>query len=148
MKAIAKRLALFVLLAPLPARADMPGEHPYFLHALTDLRVARAHLEKPARPQVAWDEKTAIHAVDDAINEIKKAAIDDGKPLGDHPPVDVALDHAARLHRALELLRKAREDIEHHESNDFARGLRARAVGHINRAINFTEQGIANNRQR
>jgi hypothetical protein len=146
MKALAKRLALFLLLAPLTAHGDMPGKHPFFLHALTDLRHARAHLEKPNNPQVNWDERTAIHAVDEAIGEIKKAAIDDGKPLSDHPPVDIGLDHPGRLHRALELLRKARQDIEQHESNDFARGLRARAVGHIDRAINFTEQGIANAR--
>ena len=37
---------------------------------LTDLRHARAHLEKPRNPQVNWDEKVAIKAVDDAINEI------------------------------------------------------------------------------
>jgi hypothetical protein len=148
MKALAKVFVLSLLLAPLTAHGDMPGEHPFFLHALTDLRHARAHLEKPNNPQVNWDEKTAIHAIDEAIGEIKKAAIDDGKPLSEHPPVDVGLDHVGRLHRALELLRKARQDIERNESNNFARGLRGRAVGHIDRAINFTEQGIANARGR
>jgi hypothetical protein len=146
MRTLANVVALFTLLASVAARADQPGAHPAFLHALTDLRHARAHLEKPNNPQVNWDERTAIHAVDEAINEIKKAAIDDGKPLSEHPPVDVGLDHAARLHRALELLRKAKSDIEARESNNFARGLRGRAVGHIDRAINFTEQGIANAR--
>ena len=144
MRALTKFLPLFVLLAPLTARADMPGAHPAFLHALTDLRHARAHLEKPRNPQVNWDEKVAIKAVDDAINEIKKASIDDGKPLSDHPPVDAGLDHVGRLKRALELLRKAKKDISERESNDFAHGLRDRAVGHIDRAINFTEQGMAN----
>ena len=144
MRALTKFLPLFVLLAPLTAQADMPGPHPAFLHALTDLRHARAHLEKPRNPQVNWDEKVAIKAVDDAINEIKKASIDDGKPLSDHPPVDAGLDHVGRLKRALELLRKAKKDISERESNDFAHGLRDRAVGHIDRAINFTEQGMAN----
>jgi hypothetical protein len=141
---------LLWLATSLPASFERspPGAHPAYLHALTDLRHARAHLAKPARPQVAWDEGVAIKAVDDAIREIKEAAIDDGKPLHDHPPVDVGLDHAARLHRAIELLRKAKKDIEEQESNDFAHGLRARAVGHIDRAIHFTEQGIANNWQR
>jgi hypothetical protein len=148
MKAYVKFLLLVLAMAPLAAGADMPGAHPAYLHALTDLRHARAHLDKPAKPQVAWDETVAIKAVDDAIREIKEAAIDDGKPLQDHPPVDVGLDHAARLHRAIELLRKAKKDIEAKESNDFAHGLRARAVAHIDQAIHFTEQGIANNRQR
>jgi hypothetical protein len=148
MKAFVKSLFVVLALAPLMAHADMPGAHPAYLHALTDLRHARAHLEKPAKPQVAWDEGVAIKAVDEAIREIKEAAIDDGKPLQDHPPVDAGLDHVGRLHRAIELLRKAKKDIEEKESNDFAHGLRGRAVGHIDRAIHFTEQGIANNRQR
>jgi hypothetical protein len=147
MKACVKYLFVVLAMAPLAARADMPGAHPAYLHALTDLRHARAHLEKPAKPQVAWDEGVAVKAVDEAIREIKAAAIDDGKPLQDHPPVDAGLDHVGRLHRAIELLRKAKKDIEERESNDFAHGLRARAVGHIDRAIHFTEQGIANNRQ-
>jgi hypothetical protein len=148
MKACVKYLFVVLAMAPLAAYADMPGAHPAYLHALTDLRHARAHLEKPAKPQVAWDEGVAVKAVDEAIREIKEAAIDDGKPLQDHPPVDAGLDHVGRLHRAIELLRKAKKDIEEKESNDFAHGLRGRAVGHIDRAIHFTEQGIANNRQR
>jgi hypothetical protein len=148
MKACVKFLFVVLTMAPLVAHADMPGAHPAYLHALTDLRHARAHLEKPAKPQVAWDESVAVQAVDEAIREIKGAAIDDGKPLQDHPPVDAGLDHVGRLHRAIELLRKAKKDIEEKESNDFAHGLRGRAIGHIDRAIHFTEQGIANNRQR
>jgi hypothetical protein len=147
MKTLLTCLVVALAMAPIAARADMPGAHPAYLHALTDLRHARAHLERPAKPQVAWDESVAIKAVDDAIHEIKAAAIDDGKPLQDHPPVDAGLDHVGRLHRALELLRKAKKDIEEKESNDFAHGLRARAIGQIDRAIHFTEQGIANNRQ-
>ena len=135
---------LALVIAPLSAFADQPGKHPAFLHALTDLRHARAHLEKPAKPEVKWDEKTAIEAVDRAIAEIKKASIDDGKDLSHHPGVDAKLGHEGRLHRALELLRKARKDIMEKEDNSFADGLRDRAVKHIDTAINFTEQAIAN----
>jgi len=147
MRLLARCLPLFALLVPMLAHADMPGAHPAYLHALTDLRTARAHLEKPAKPSVMWDEAVAVREIDAAINEIKKAAIDDGKPLNDHPPVDAGLDHPGRLHRALELLRKSKADIDAHESNDWNHGLRKRANDHIAAAINFTEQGIANKRR-
>ncbi len=144
MKAYLKCLIVLSVLAPLAARAEQPGKHPHYLHALTDLRHARAHLEKPRNVMVNWDEKVAIHAIDEAIGEIKKAAIDDGKPLEDHPPVDAKLDWKGRLHRAVELLRSARGDVDKEEDNNFAQGLRKRAAEHIDRAINFVEQGIAN----
>ncbi|MGA7743917.1 MAG: hypothetical protein ABSF35_20750 [Polyangia bacterium] len=134
----------FMLLTPLMARAEQPGKHPAFLHALTDLRHARAHLEKPAKPEVQWDEQTAIRAIDEAIKEIKTASIDDGKNLNDHPGVDAKLHHRGRLQKALELLRKSRKDIMEKEDNNFAHGLRDRAVKHIDTAINFVEQALAN----
>src|SRR5450432_3641401 len=87
-------------LAPALAHADQPGRHPAYLHALEDLRAARASLERPANVVVKWDEKQAIREIDAAIREIKEAAIDDGKNLNDHPPIDVNLDWKGRLHGA------------------------------------------------
>src|ERR1700753_2160265 len=61
-----------------PPPAPMPaGNHPAYLHALSDLRMARAFLERPANVVVKWDEKRAITEIDAAIREIKEAAIDD-----------------------------------------------------------------------
>jgi hypothetical protein len=131
--------------ASLVARADMPGKHPAYLHSLTDLRAARANIEKRGGDaQMKWDEQTAIAEVDAAIHEIKQASIDDGKNLNDHPPVDARMDRVGRLHRAAELLKKAKHDIEEKESNNFADGLRSRATHHIDLALNFVEQGISN----
>jgi hypothetical protein len=141
-------LTLITALAPVTARADQPGKHPAYLHALTDLRTARAHIEKRGGDaEMKWDEQTAIREIDAAIGEIKKASIDDGKNLNDHPPVDEKKDRAGRLHRALELLRKAKKDIREKEDNNFAEGLRDRAAGHIEAAENFVEQGIANSKK-
>ena len=142
-------LACLVLaVAPLALRADQPGHHPAYLHALTDLRHARAHLERRGGdPEVKWDEHTAIREIDAAIREIKEASIDDGKNLQDHPPVDAKADYAGRLHRALELLHKAEKDCSEEEDNNFARGLKKRAQEHIREAIRFTEEGIANARR-
>jgi hypothetical protein len=61
------------------ARPAPGGEHPAYLHALTDLRDARAQLQRPDGGELRDQEKKAIHEIDDAINEIKKASIDDGK---------------------------------------------------------------------
>ena len=139
-------LACIVLAAaPSALRADQPGKHPAYLHALTDLRHARAHIERRGGDaQMKWDEKTAIREIDAAIREIKEAAIDDGKNLQDHPPLDVKADYKGRLHRAMELLRKAEKDCHEEEDNNFARGLQKRALQHIKEAIRFTEEGIAN----
>ncbi len=124
---------------------ERPGRHPAYLHALTDLRTARAHVEKRGGdPEMRWDESVAIHEIDEAINEIKRAAIDDGKNLNDHPPVDAHGDRAGRLHRAVELLRKSRNDLMREEDNGYADGLRDRAIRHIDAALNYVEQGIAN----
>jgi tetratricopeptide (TPR) repeat protein len=122
-----------------------PGAHPAYLHALTDLRVARWELQKRGGdPEMKWDEAVAIAQIDACIGEIKKAAIDDGKDLNDHPKEDAGkLDRRARLHDALKLLRNAHKDINEREDNLFAKGLRDRALAHLNKAISFTEQGIA-----
>jgi hypothetical protein len=123
--------------------ADEPGRHPAYLHALTDLRHARAHLENPA-PSYHMDkeERHAIEEIDKAIDEIKRAAIWDGKNLNDHPPVDAGMDRAGRFHRALELLDKAHNDIAHEEDNPSVRGLRNRAIMHIDEAHHIIDHLI------
>jgi hypothetical protein len=137
-------LALAALLAP-AARAENPGAHPAYMHALQDLRDARAHLERrPGDMKVKWDESVAIREVDAAIFEIKKASIDDGKNMANHPPIDAQLDYHGRLHHALELLRKAHSDVKQEEDNAFAQGLQHRSLQHIDAAINFTEEALAN----
>ncbi len=142
--ALVALIALITFASP-SARADQPGKHPAFLHALSDLRYARANLEKKGGDsQMKWDESTAIGSIDRAIADIKQAAIDDGKNLDDHPPVDAKEPRAGRLHKALAALEKSRKDIKEQEDNSYANGLRDRAVADIDSAINFTKQGISN----
>ena len=65
-------------------RAGIP-----YLHAHSDLRAARAHLERHDNGELCHEEeeKEAIRTIDGVINEIKKASIeqypglDDGKDL-------------------------------------------------------------------
>ena len=130
-------LAVAVFALPFKASADLPGDHPGYLHALTDLRTARFFL---TREHVGARDHFAIEAIDRAIGEIKKASIDDGKNLGDHPPVDTALDDSGRFHRALELLDRAHQDVARDEDNAYAQGLQQRALHHIDEAHHFVKE--------
>jgi hypothetical protein len=143
---IARHCALLAFLIALCAAvsfADGPGRHPAYLHALTDLRHARAHLQSPA-PTYHMDkeEEHAINEIDRAIEEIKRAAIDDGKNLNDHPPVDARMDRAGRFRRAMELLDQAHNDIAREEDDSSVRGLRNRAIHHIDEAHRIVDHLI------
>lgn len=141
-----KNIALIVLAiaAPLAASAQqLPGKHPGYLHALTDLRAARWFLyHQPGDSKVAGAEDVAITEIDAAIGEIKRAAIDDGKDLNDHPAVDVK-EHGSRLLKSIETLKKAKEDISKEEDNPEVRELRHKAHEHIDQAIRASERAHA-----
>lgn len=132
--------ALFLALSGGSAFAQ--GRHPAYPHALTDLRAARAYLQHHDGGQLRHEEDEAVHQIEAAIKEIKKAAIDDGKDVNDHPPVDANLDWGGRLRHALQLLNRAHEDIAKEEDNQFAQGLQERALGHIDNAHHEVEEAI------
>ncbi len=145
MKLKSRLLLSGLLLAVLPfaANADLPGKHPAYLHALSDLRAARWMLShRPGDPAVSAQEDVAITEIDKAIGEIKKASIDDGKSLEDHPPVQGINDRPGRLHKALELLHKVHGDVAREEDDPFTKGLRDRAIMHIDEAAHATEHAI------
>jgi hypothetical protein len=124
------------------AKLGPKSDHPAYLHALSDLRDARAHLQRPDGGVLRNQEKDAIHEIDDAINEIRKASIDDGKDLNDRVPVDVHLDWRGRLHKSLDLVNKAHNDVAREEDDAFAQGLQQRALGHIDKAHHHIEEAI------
>jgi hypothetical protein len=129
---------------PPPPPAAHPQVHPAYLHALSDLREAREDLaRRGGDPQMKWDERGAVQAVDRAIVDIRQAAMDDGKSLQDHPPVDAKERRVGRLRRALTALKAARNDVAHEEDNGAAGAARARGLANIDEAIRFAEQGIA-----
>ena len=136
---------LCTLALPATLFADTPGKHPAYLHALSDLRHARAHLDKLGPDDVVDnDSMHAIHEIDAAIGEIKRASIDDGKDLNDHPPIDAHLSHTDRFHKALELLDKAHSDVARAEADEGAVGLRDRALHHIDEAHHAVEAALQN----
>jgi hypothetical protein len=128
-------VAFAVLFVSTFATADTPGAHPAYLHALSTLRAARAHLNVETGSKRGDDsERHAIAEIDSALHELQVAAISDGKSMNDHAPVDAQLSRGDRLHHALDLLWQARQDIDQHESDDFAKGLKHRALQHIDEA--------------
>ena len=143
--ALSMFLALLGILVISPKAASaqqVPGPHPAYLHALSDLRLARAYLDQIAWPPVQRDEEHAIREIDAAIAEIKQASIDDGKDLADHPPVDVRMRPDGRFRKALELLDKAHNDTARAEDVPQARGMRDRAVHHIDQAHGTVDNAI------
>ena len=135
-------LALF-LIAPIAVFADAPGNHPGYLHALSDLREARWLIEhRPGDRAVNGHEQLAIHKIDDGISDLKHAALVDNKDLADHPPVDVPLDRTGVLRQVLNLLRRAREDVNHEEDNPTAHAYKDGAIRHIEEATSNVKAAI------
>jgi|SRR5580704_4906515 hypothetical protein len=146
MKAFSKFSLLFLFLAAVvgAASADTPGRHPAYLHALADLRDARAHLAQMGpNEHLDNEEQRAIGEIDAAIREIKHAAIDDGKDIRDFTPIDTHLDRRGRFHRALELLDKARHDVGQEEDDPYNHGLQHRALHHIDEAHHTVEHIVS-----
>ena len=139
-------LPLMILMgaAVMPASAqELPGRHPFYQHALTDLRTARWLLShQPGDRGVYTGEDVAIEEIDAAINEIKRASSDDGKDINVRPDIDVK-ERGSRLLRAIETLNQAHADIDREEDNAEVRDLRHRALWHIDRATRAADQAHA-----
>ena len=137
-------LALCASFASLSAcAADLPGKHPAYLHALTDLRAARWNLEhRPGDAAVSSQEDVAIVETESAIEEAKVAAMEDGKNVEEEPQEDAHLDRPGRLHHALEMLQKAKNDVAREEDNPETRNLRNRIVEHTDLALEATKHAI------
>jgi hypothetical protein len=146
MNRLIRNLTGLVLLAGVTATASaqqLPGAHPYYLHALSDLRAARWFLyHQPGDARVYADEDVGIREIDAAIGEMKRAAIDDGKNVDDHPNVDVK-EHGSRLLKAIETLKKAHADADHEEDNPQVQGLKHRVLVHIDEALHAAERAHA-----
>lgn len=124
--------------------ATAADSHPYYLHALSDLRSAYALIQnRPGDKEVTDREDLARNEIAAAIRDIRQGAIDDGRDLHDHPPIDAAADHSGALHEAVALLQNARADVNKEEDDRAAQGLQLRSEVHIDRALKATEQAIS-----
>jgi hypothetical protein len=136
-------LGLLGGIASTASAQQLPGAHPYYLHALSDLRAARWFLyHQPGDAKVYAGEDVGIREIDAAIGEMKRAAVDDGKNINDHPTVDVK-EHGSRLLKAVETLKKAHGDADREEDNPQVRGLKHRILEHIEKATHAAEEAHA-----
>ena len=123
------------------AFADKPGRHPHYLHSLSDLRYARALLDKLAMNEHRdMLEQEAINKIDHAIRAIKAASIDDGKDLNDHPPIDAHVTRSDRYKKALELLDAAHRDVSMEEDESTSQGLQGRIIADVDEAHRIVEK--------
>jgi hypothetical protein len=131
---------LITVAAPMGMQAGVRGPHPAYLHALSDLRAARHYLNDGwAWEAVRRDDNAAIREIDAAIREIKMAAIDDGKGVNDPFPIDRQLAPHDRFRKANELLAAAHTDLAKAEDVPQSRGLRDRAIGHVDTAHHIVD---------
>jgi tetratricopeptide (TPR) repeat protein len=122
--------------------APMPSVHPAYLHAISDLRYARAMLYRGDWRPVMRDQQAAVEEIDRAIAEAKRAAIDDGKNIDDHPPIDRGLGWEGRFRKAMELLNSAEHDLSEAETNGAASAWRNAALGNVQRAKAFVGKAM------
>lgn len=130
--------------ATLPAAMQaqvVPGPHPEYRHALTDLRAARHFLNDGwAWEPVRKDDNAAIREIDAAIARIKQAAFDDGMSPNDPFPIDTRLSPHDRFRKANELLYSAHNDLQKAEDVPQSRGLRGDALRHIDAAHGIVDR--------
>lgn len=136
-------LAVGLTLGVSSAQAQVPGRHPAYLRALSDLRLMRGYLDRlTPSEQIDEEQQHAVDEIDAAIREINQASIDDGKDLRFHPPIDARILPENRYRNAREAGNAAWHDLDRDEDNDFARGLKHRAMDHIERANHIVDHII------
>ena len=128
----------------LPLAAHAQDQHPHYMHAMSDVSVAyllvkHQHGDAPVREE----EQRAMEAIQYAFSTLQNAATVVRKDPDYQPPADnTNFDHRGRLHRALDLLRDARDHVDVPEDDRDARPLKARALAQIDAAIHATEGAI------
>jgi len=137
--------AVAALFATVSAQAQWWHHHPGYLHAMSNLRMAYWLLEHrdPSDPEMYRDERATMGDIRNAYQELKDASIIDDRDIDEQPPAQTNYyDHRGRLYHALDLLREARNDISREEEDPAARGLRNKAIMHINYGINHLKNAI------
>jgi hypothetical protein len=132
-------------LTPLAAHAQWWQKHPAYLHAMSDLREAYWLVEHrdSMNPVAKAEEHQASVAIRAAYQNLKDASILDNKDIADQPPADMAFgDRRGRLHKALDLLRDAHNEVDREEDDPAARGFKRRASEQIDNAARATNAAL------
>ena len=139
----AAALAVPLLLSTL-AMAQMPGRHPHYIHALSDLRAAQWQIDhrRPEDGEMREDELVASDEVAAAIHSATSAASADAKDLGWNPPPDAPPAYDGRLHAAIDLLRAAHNDLALPEDDPMARNQQKLALYRVDAALHAAERAV------
>ncbi len=124
-------LLTFLFMAP---ATQAHAQYPMYLHAISDLRSARWYLQQDTRREFVGLREHAIDEMSRAINDMKQAAIDDGKNPWRTPPPQSGGNMGAPIHSALRLVIEARNDVGRGSDAPGNRGLQMRSLRHIDEA--------------
>lgn len=142
---LALAAALATALTPLAAHAQWWQQHPAYLHAMSDLREAYWLVEhRDSRdPLAKAEERKAGQEIRAAYQSLKDASIVDRKDIADQPPPDMRFDdRRGRLHRAMDLLRDAHDEVNREEDDPAARGFKKHALKDIDKAARATDAAL------
>ena len=113
--------------------------HPKYNEVLSDLHYAYGLLDKESpKGRVDSAQGQAKSEINQAIDLVKRAELDDHQAENSHPPVDAQMKDTDRFQKAGEVLKQARQDIDADEQRPQAKELKTKAILHINEALNFT----------
>jgi len=119
-------------------RPPVPAAQPHYVHAIADLRSARAFLWRSDWREVMHDQRAAVDAIDRAISAAKTAAIDDGANPNAAAAVDTRLAWGDRFRKAMELLDSAQRDLSWTEDNNMRSAeWRTTALANVGQAREF-----------
>jgi len=119
-------------------RPPAPVIEPRYLHAISDLRAARAFLWRSDWREVMRDQRAAVDAIDRAIAAAKTASIDDGANPNVAAAVDTRLGWGDRFRKAMELLDSAQRDLSWAEDNNLRSAeWRTTALSNVGQARDF-----------
>jgi hypothetical protein len=128
-------IAFTALLVPTFGRQAEAQKHPSYLHALSDLRLARAYIDRlTPSERLDDDQNAAIHEIEEALSQIKAASIDDGKNINEHMQIDAHIQPHSRFQKAREALAAAEHDVSQEEDDPHTQGLQSRIMDHIHKA--------------
>jgi hypothetical protein len=129
MAAVCALMALAFFATATPATA----QEPHYLKALSDLRTARDYLQYDKGARFGSERHHAVDEINKAIDEIKRAAWDDGKNTKFTPPSGAG-ETWVPIHVASRSLELATNDVEQGGDLPANTGLRDRALFHIKEA--------------
>ncbi len=140
-------LAAVSVVSPLLAAADVPGVHPDYVQAMSDLRTAKRYLARPDTPNAQAEEIKAMEELDFCLKDLLASAIVDGKNPAANPTVDAGFK-GNRIARALELMGKAQVTISGREDDAAVLKARQSAIKHLAVAVNYTRMALGDDAQR